>query len=157
MKTKYLVLTLAAALVVGGFSSKTSAVERPGPDRFRGAFLQRAAAKLELTESQKTQIKTELKNEKDALQELLTRMHEARKELREAIRAAEATEVKVRKAFAKVAAVQADLAVERLKLHGKIAPILTGEQKAKLAKFEARVDEFMSDALEQFGAKLMED
>lgn len=156
MKTKHLFLTLAAALVVGGFIYQANAFERPGPGRTRGMFLQRAAEKLDLTESQKAQIKTQLKAEQDTLKQLLKRLHDARQELRETIHASDATEARVRAASAKVADVQADLAVERLKLHGKIAPILTGEQKAKIAEFEARMDEFVTDALERIGTRLAE-
>lgn len=156
MKTKHLLITLAAALAVGGFICTAKAIDRPGPGRFRGGILQRAAEKLELTEAQKTQIKSELLAEKDNLKQLLGRLHDARKDLREAIRANSATEASVRAASAKVATVQADLAVERLKLHGKIAPILTEEQKAKIAEFEARVDEFVTDALERIGDRLTE-
>jgi len=156
MKTKYLILTLAAAFAVGGFIYKANAVERSAPSRFRGTILQRAVEKLELTGAQKQQIKAELRTEKDTLKELLGRLHEARQELREAIRASDATEAKVRAASSKVAAVQSDLAVERLKLHGKIAPILTEKQKAKIAEFEARVDEFATEALERIGELLTE-
>lgn len=156
MKTKHFILTLAAALAVGGFIYTAKAAERSGPGRFRGANLQRAAEKLELTDSQKTQIKAELKAEKDQLQQLFGRLHETRQDLREAIRASDATEATVRDASGKVAAVQADLAVERLKLHGKIAPILTEKQKTKIAEFEARVDDLVTDALEHFGERLTE-
>lgn len=156
MKTKYLILTLAAAFAVGGFIYKANAVERSAPSRFRGTILQRAVEKLELTDAQKQQIKAELRTEKDTLKELLGRLHEARQELREAIRASDATEAKVRAASSKVAAVQSDLAVERLKLHGKIAPILTEKQKAKIAEFEARVDEFVTEVLERIGERLTE-
>lgn len=156
MKTKHLILTLAAALAVGGFIYNATAIERSGTGRFRGGILQRAAEKLDLTEAQKAQIKAELKAEKDTLKQLLGRLHDARQELRDTIRASDATEASVRAASTKVAAVQADLAVERLKLHGKIAPILTEEQKAKIAEFEARVDEFVTDALERIGERLTE-
>lgn len=156
MKTKYLILTLAAAFAVGGFIYKANAVERSAPSRFRGTILQRAVEKLELTDAQKQQIKAELRTEKDTLKELLGRLHEARQELREAIRASDATEAKVRAASSKVAAVRSDLAVERLKLHGKIAPILTEKQKAKIAEFEARVDEFVTEVLERIGERLTE-
>jgi len=154
MKTKSLIVTLAAALAVGGFIYQANAFERPGPGRTRGAFLQRAAEKLDLTETQKAQIKAELKAEKDTLKQLLAHLHDARQELRDTIRASNATEASVRAASAKVADVQADLAVERLKLHGKIAPILTEEQKARIAEFEARVDDFVTDALERIGERL---
>lgn len=83
-------------------------------------------------------------------------MHDARKGLREAIRAKDATAASIRTASAKIAAVAADLAVERLKLHGKLSPILTGEQREKLAEIEARLDGFVSDAIGRIGERLAE-
>lgn len=156
MKTKTFIFGLAATLAVGGFILSAKANDRSGVERFRGAVRQRAAEKLELTDSQKAQIKAALKPEKDQLQLLVSRLHAARQELRESIQASQATEATVRDASAKVAAVQADLAVERLKLHGKIAPILTESQKAKIAEFEARADAFITDALERFSTRLEE-
>ena len=156
MKTKHLILTWAATLTVGGIVLTTTAAERFGPVRVRAAMLQHAAEKLELTADQKAQIKAEIKSEQAVLQPILVRLHSAHQELRETIRASAATETKVRAAAAKLADAQADLAVERLKLHGKIAPILTATQRAKIAEFEARWDDFVTDALEHFGARLTE-
>ena len=111
---------------------------------------------MNLTDEQKSQIKTSLSGEKETLQRLLTQLHDARKGLRETIQARDATEASVRAASAKVAAVEADLAVERLKLHGKLAPILTDEQRGKLAELEARLDEFLTDAIGRLGHRLGE-
>ena len=118
--------------------------------------MQRIAERLNLTEDQKAQIKAGLKTEKDSLARLFTQMHDARKGLREAVRAKDATEASVRIASAKIASVEADLAVERLKLHGKLSPILTGEQHAKLAEIEARLDGSVSDAIGRIGERLAE-
>jgi len=68
----------------------------------------------------------------------------ARKDLRAAIHASDANETTVRAAAAKVAAVQADLAVERMKLYSQIAPILTDEQRRKIAELEQRLDRAMN-------------
>ena len=159
MKTKYLFIALAAAVAVGGLTIyQTQAAGRGGPGgpgRFRGGpVMQRIAERLNLTEDQKAQIKAGLKTEQDSLARLFTQMHDARKGLREAVRAKDATEASVRIASAKIASVEADLAVERLKLHGKLSPILTGEQHAKLAEIEARLDGFVSDAIGRIGERL---
>src|SRR5437879_48365 len=87
MKTRTLLITLAAAVAVGGFAlALAQPVVRSGPlgaGRLRGGLLlQRAAERLNLTEDQKAQIKTELQGEKDVLARLLAQMHDERKELR---------------------------------------------------------------------------
>jgi Spy/CpxP family protein refolding chaperone len=160
MKTsKWLIITLAAALTAGGFiaynahaAEKNAAPQRP----FRGRLLERAKEKLGLTDEQAVQIKAVLKSEKDNITSLLTRLQDAHAGLREAIQSSDATEASVRVAAAKVAAVEADMAVERLKLHGKISPMLTAEQQAKISEFHSRVDEFMDGAIDRIGKRLAE-
>ena len=154
MKNKILLGTLAAALVAGGFTAtKTLAAEKSGgtPAPMRGKILQRLADRLELTADQRSQIKTILAGEQDNLKPLLTSLHDARTNLRAAIHASDANETSVRAASAKVASAEADLAVERLKISGKIAPILTADQRQKISELEARVDEFASHALARLG------
>jgi Spy/CpxP family protein refolding chaperone len=109
---------------------------------------------LNLTGNQKTQIKTVLAGEKGNLQPLLATLHDARKNLRAAIRASDANEASVRAASAQVASAEADLAVERMKLYGKIAPILTDAQRQQLADLQQRADEFVDNAIARTGSGL---
>jgi len=60
----------------------------------------------------------------------------------------------VRAASARVAEVQADLAVERAKLHGRISPILNAEQLSRLKVFQQKVDEFLDRIIETVGERL---
>lgn len=157
MKTKTLVWTLAAALAAGGLGvGLVRAAEDARGPLGRGELLQRAAEKLGLTAEQRAAIKDVLLAEKDTLKDLLRRLHEARKSLREAIRAEDATEATVRAAAARVAAVEADLAVVRHKLHRRINPILTPEQREQVAQWEARVDEWIARAVGRMGERLAE-
>ena len=145
MKSKWLLITLAAATLAGGFfatkvfaagESTTIALATPRLDR----ILQRVADRLDLTTDQQTQIKAVITGDLDNLKTLITNLHDARSALRTTIQTDGSTEADVRTASAKVAAVEADLAVERLKLFGKISPILTGEQRAKLSELEKNFD-----------------
>jgi Spy/CpxP family protein refolding chaperone len=120
----------------------------------RGQMLKRIAEKLELTADQKAQIKTILGGEKDALKTLLGQCHAARKNLRAAIQAGDANETSVRAAAAKVASAEADLAVERMKLFGKISPILTDEQRQKISDFMQRADELADSVIAHVGEGL---
>jgi periplasmic protein CpxP/Spy len=153
---KILILTMAAALAVGGFTLLNARAdggsENQGP--VRGRFLQRIKEKLDLTPDQVTQIKAVLKADKDNLTALMSRMHDARMGLREAIRASGATEASVRAASAAVAGVESDMAVERMKLFAKISPILTQEQRGKLADMEQRMDDLADYAIARAGQAL---
>jgi len=157
MKTiKLLTIATAAAIIAGGLTSApaqdtndSAAGTRPG----HGQILQRIARKLNLTDDQKSQIKAVLSVDKDMLKSLFGQLHDARKNLRAAIRANGTNESAVRAASAKVASVEADWAVERMKLYGKIAPILTDQQRRKIAGFERRADNFAGGAIARLGER----
>jgi Spy/CpxP family protein refolding chaperone len=83
-------------------------------------------------------------------------MHDARVALRTEIQKPDASEASVREAATKLAAVEADLAVERMKLHGKISPILTAEQREKLSEFQAGVDQFVDRLIDRAHKRLGE-
>jgi Spy/CpxP family protein refolding chaperone len=154
MKNKILICSLAAALAVGGLiATKTLAADNAAPPA-RGNVLQRIAQKLNLTADQRSQIKAILNGDRDTLLPLLGQLHDARINLRAAIRAAEADEASVRAASAKVAGVESDLAVERLKLYGEIAPILTEAQRQQLAELQQRADEFVDNIITHLASGL---
>ena len=152
---KLLTAATAAALLVGGIFiyQAHAANERPGP---RGPVFQRAIKELGLSDEQMGKIKAALRAEKDTLAPLLKKLHDTRKDLRETVTAPDVKEGDVRAASAKVAAVEADLAVERAKLSGKIAPLLTEEQIGKIKEFQAKADDFVIEALKKIGEKLGE-
>jgi Spy/CpxP family protein refolding chaperone len=153
--SKFLSISAAAALAASGLVVlKTQATETNGVHRFRGQLLEKAREKLGLTDEQVTEIKTQLAGEKDTLKSLLTKWHDARLGLREAIQAPDASESSVRVAAAKVASVEADLAVERLKLFSKISPILTSDQREKVKEFQSKIDDFLDSAINRIGDRL---
>jgi Spy/CpxP family protein refolding chaperone len=152
--TKCLSIVAAGALAASGLMVlKTQAAEANAPHAFQGGgrFLERVKEKLGLTDEQVSEIKTQLAAEKDTLNSLITRWHDARVALREAIQAPDATEASVRVAASKVAAVESDLAVERMKLFSKINPILTAEQRDKVKEFQSRIDDFLDNAVNRLG------
>ena len=107
---------------------------------------------MNLTADQRTQIKNVLAGERATLAPLLGALHDARKNLRTAIRAGDATEASVRAASANAAAAEADLAVERMKLYGKIAPLLTEAQRQQLADLQQRADDFVDNVIARLGS-----
>jgi Spy/CpxP family protein refolding chaperone len=154
MNTKFLTLIAAGGLVVAGLTSQLLAADNASGAVPHGRFFQRIADRLNLTTDQRQQIKSILVSDHDTLQSLLGRLHAARIDLRAAIRATDASESSVRAASAKVAGAEADLAVERMKLYGRIAPILTDEQRQKITLLEETADAFVDNAIAQIGAGL---
>ena len=154
MKTnKWIALTVATALnVVGWMTTPSLAADAIAPAH--GRFLQRIAGRLKLTGDQKAQIKTILSGEKDTLKPLVQQLHAARVNLRAAIQASDANETTVRAAAARVAAVEADLAVERMKIFARIAPILTDKQRQQLGKFAQRAGDVADRAEARAGDRL---
>lgn len=159
MKTlKMVSLSLAATVLAGGLLvagvHAAYGTEQDGP--VRGGLLARAKQKLGLTSDQVAQIKAVFRADKDILTPLLTKLHDARADLRAATQAPGATEASVRTASAKVAAVEADLAVERMSLYGRISPILTAEQHEQLNQMQARMDDFVDGIISRVSERLAE-
>jgi Spy/CpxP family protein refolding chaperone len=153
MKNKLFIFMAATTILAGGFAStRLLAADDGSPGLGAGKILQRIADKLGLTSDQRADIRSILVDEKGTLQPLLSQLHRARQDLRENIRASDASEATVRAASAKVAAVEADLAVERMRLYAKIAPVLTDEQRQKIAVFEERTDSLVDEAIARIGA-----
>src|SRR6266568_244550 len=157
MKTsKWLALTMAAAIIAGGITvSRIQAAPLAGPfAQRRAAVRSRLVEKLGLTEEQVAKIKVELRAERETLTRLLQRLHDAHEQLRSTIQQDGVTEDAVRVAAANLAAVQADIAVERAKLRGKISSILTADQLARVKAFQQKVDAFLDRAIETVGERL---
>jgi protein CpxP len=154
MNTKFLTLIAAGLLVASGLTPHLLADDSPSNTPPHGRIFERIAERLNLTPDQRAQIKAILAGDKDTLRSLLDQLHDARANLRTAIRAADASESSVRTASAKVAGVEADLAVERMKLYGRIAPILTDDQRRKISELEQTADEFVEHAIAQVGSGL---
>jgi Spy/CpxP family protein refolding chaperone len=156
MKTnKWISMTLAAMLNFGGLLT-TSSLGADAVTPTHGGYFHRMAQRLNLTDDQKAQIKTIFQAEKGTLKNLWTQLHAARENLRATVQAAGANETTVRAASAQVAAVEANLAVERMKIFAKIAPILTDEQRQQLTDFEQHADAFWDRVIAHAGDKSVE-
>jgi Spy/CpxP family protein refolding chaperone len=153
MNKRFLALVAAMIFFAGGsttYQAHAAPTDRPG----RGAILQHAIKQLDLKQEQIDKIKAALRAEKATLVPLIKNWHESRKALREAIHAPGATEATVREAAKKEAAVESDLAVERLKLSVAIMPILTEEQIEKVKQFEGKADEAIIGVLKRISEVL---
>jgi Spy/CpxP family protein refolding chaperone len=160
MKTaNWLVIALAAGVAVGGVMvvrAQSTGAGQSGPGLGRGGLLAQFAGRLDLTADQKAKIKAVMASERETLTGLLTTLHQARAGLRTTIQTADASENEVRGAAAKVASVEADLAVERAKIYGRIRPMLTAAQLDRIGGAQQRVDELVDGVIVAFNQRLAE-
>ena len=125
-----------------------------GGPGLKGQLRARVAQVLRLSPDQKHQIRAVMATEKDKRTTLRTAVHDARMNLRTTIRTAGSSENDIRAASAKVASAEADLAVERAALFGRISPILTADQLARLNRLQERVDNAVDGAIIGSGRRL---
>jgi Spy/CpxP family protein refolding chaperone len=161
---KWIGITAVAAVALGGAmlvkaqttdTNDVAGVTAPhAPRSGRGLLLGSLRSQLGLTHEQVTTIKTTLATDRTTLTTLMSSLHEARINLRGTIRKPGATEEDIRAASAKVAFVEADLAVERAKLYGKISPVLTPDQLAKMDELQQRADDRVDGAIVGFGRRI---
>ncbi len=162
---KWLIVAAVVGVAVGGVlvvrtkaaeARQLNAVLGVDDGAARPALAQRIAKRLGLTAEQKKQIKAVLAADSEKLTTDLKAIHDARVNLRATIRKTGTTENEIRGASAKVAAAEADLAVERAVLYGKIAPILTADQMAQVNQLQERVDDAVDGAIGGLGRRLTE-
>jgi protein CpxP len=102
---------------------------------------------LDLTDAQREQIRTILESHKNEFKPVAERMIVARQELNDAVTAGVVDEAAIRGAAAKVAAVEADAAVMRAKVHAEVFAVLTPEQQAKARELKAQARERLKQRL----------
>lgn len=144
----------AAALMSAAASSPAQAQSGDGqrPPAWAQMF-GRIRERLGLTDDQVAQIKAQLQPEAELLKDLLLRLHEAKGALRRSIHFSDATEAAMRSAAAKAGEVEADLAVERHKLYGKINAILTADQREQITEFQEKLDDLLDTAIERLSQR----
>lgn len=150
MKLK-LLATLALAT---GIASAAWAVQnRPGSRPF---FAERLA-QLGLTDAQLADVKKVLRTHLPAAKPVLEKLVTERRQLRATIHAETVDETAIRAQAAKVAALEADLAVLRATVAHEIKPVLTAEQIEKLKAMGADVDERVDAFLDRVAKRITED
>ena len=135
---------VAAALMAGG-GAALYAQGRGGPGRGAGPFAAGrgfaegfALGQLDLSDAQKQQVREITQRHRQAMQPVMQRLAQAMMAERAAVEAIPVNEAAVRAASEDVATAQADLAVDRARLHSDIFSILTVEQQAKAKQLEAQ-------------------
>lgn len=109
---------------------------RMGPDGPMG-LLPMIGRELQLTDSQRDQVKAIADSRRDEWRALADRAHTAHLALEAAVTGNAVDESLIRQKSADVAAIEADMAVARAHVYAEVVQILTSDQKAKLQTLQA--------------------
>lgn len=144
-------LATAAAREQGPGGPGRSGMGRRGPGGpgGPGGPLSLPLGGLGLTDSQREQVRATMDGHKAEFEAIRTRMRTARAALQTAVTAATFDEAAVRQASVDVAAVEADGAVLRAKVHSEVWALLTAEQQQKARELQTQRAERRSQMRER--------
>lgn len=138
----------AVALMTVGIANAVDQNTNDGskPHRFGHRMrMMHALKEAGVTDAQREQIRAILREQRPQLQPLRKQLVQERRALRDVIQTTPVNESAIRTQSARVAQVQADLAVQRARIAERVRAVLTPDQLAKLkdlqAKRDARIDE----------------
>lgn len=117
----------------------------PGWSEGGGRMLERIADRLELSDQQREQIRAVHEVYHEDVEALVNVMRVARGDLQDRIVTDSFDEVAIREASSRVAAVSADLAVVRARIHSDVRQILTPEQIAEAEEMRELFNDFAGD------------
>jgi protein CpxP len=143
----------AAMMAAVTMTGVQAAPERSQPDQRPGGRLSRLAD-LNLTDEQKATVKETFQKHQPAVKPLVDKLVTERRALQDLIHAEKLDESAIRAQAAKVAAVEADLAVERAKIAQELRPVLTAEQIQKLQEMKSEFRGRLDGARERIGKRL---
>jgi protein CpxP len=107
------------------------------------------AKNLDLTDTQKAQMKDILEKERPTLKPLMEQSHQVEQQLHQ-YEEGSYNEAKVRTLAAQQSKVELELTVQRTRIHNELYQVLTADQQAKLkeleAQHQARMQQHMQDA-----------
>ena len=148
---------LAIGVGAGVFAHAQDQTANPPPRAFRGGpgapggrggrfgepggpmwMLPMIGRELNLTDAQRSQIKTIADSHKDEWKALFDRERAARMALTGAITADTVDEGLVRQKSAELAAVESDAAIARARAHAEVLQLLTADQKTQLKQMQTR-------------------
>lgn len=143
--SRSIALTAAAALVATGLAVTTADAQRRERGPRHSGFGERAFAQLNLTDTQREQIRDVRQRHQPELTEARTRLRTAHEAHRAAAEALPVDEAKIRATSQALSEAQADMAVLRARVHGEVWTLLTPEQQAKAKELRAERQERMKE------------
>jgi Spy/CpxP family protein refolding chaperone len=147
---------IIAAATVGGFFAFLAQADTSEIGTTNGRFAQRLA-KLGVTDAQKAQLKTILRSYQPTVGPLVKEVVTERRALRDTIRAQTVDETAILAQAAKVASLEADLAVQRAHVAHDIRAVLTPEQLHKLKDMQIDADARFDGLLQRIANRLATD
>jgi len=153
---RYRFLLAAVAVLFGtaiARSQDTAAAPPPPPMHGRhfamGEGMGFFARGLDLTDTQKAQMKTIMQKEHPAMKPLMQQAHQIDLQLRQYVEGSY-DEAKVRSLAAQKAQVETEMTVQRTRIHNELYQLLTTDQQTKLkdmeTRHEARMQKHMQEA-----------
>jgi protein CpxP len=159
MKTAIRTILAGAAILTAVSTAPVTATAYMGDDGPppAGGHFKKMAKELQLTAQQKQQIKEIFARNRPQNDPLMKQMHTERRALRTLIQADAIDETAIRAQSAKIAVVEADLAVQRARIAREVRAILTPEQIAKEKELQAQRDSKMEERAAQHGKRFNQD
>ena len=146
---------IAAATMIG-FCACIAHAGTADASPARGKFAERLA-QLGVTDQQKADVKAILRKYQPTVGPVVRELVDARRALRNTIRAETIDEPAIRAQAAKVASLETDLAVQRAHVSHDIRAVLTPEQIEKLKEMQANRDARVDALLSRVAKRIAED
>lgn len=154
---RFRLLVAALAVVLGSALAKSQTADSNPPEppmhhQFGMDHMGFFAKNLDLTDTQKAQMKSIMQKEHPTMKPLFEQSHQIEQQLRQY---AEGTydEAKVRLLAAQKAQVEQEMTVQRTRIHNEMFQLLTPDQQAKMkqmeAEHEARMKQHMQEHMQQ--------
>jgi Spy/CpxP family protein refolding chaperone len=147
---------IVAALTVGGFFAFLAHADTNEVGIANGRFVRRLA-QLGVTDQQRAQVKSILRSYQPTVGPLVKEVVTERRALRDTIRAQTIDETAIRAGAAKVASLEADLAVQRAHVVHDIRAVLTPGQIQKLKALQMDVDARFDGLLQHIANRIATD
>ncbi|MGD1018056.1 MAG: Spy/CpxP family protein refolding chaperone [Verrucomicrobiia bacterium] len=151
---------IVAALTVGGFFAflAHAGTNEVADSLFEGQHhFGRRLAELGMTDAQKTQVKSILRSYQPTVGPLVKEVVTERRALRDTVRAQTIDETAIRAEAAKVASLEADLAVQRAHVVHDIRAVLTPGQIQKLKDMQVDADARFDGFLQHIANRIATD
>ena len=147
--TRIRILTIGAALIVAVAAAIAQGMHgmhgHGGPDSDFHHMLAFFTDKLDLTSDQQAQVKAIWEKEKPTLEPLMKQMHQNHADMRALEASGPFDEVKTRALATQHAQTMVEVEVQHARIKSEMLQVLTSDQKAKLAEFEAKHQEHMQE------------
>jgi periplasmic protein CpxP/Spy len=153
--TRIRILTIGAAVILAVAAAIAQGMHgHGGPDGDFHHMLAFFTDKLDLTSDQQAQVKAIWEKEKPTLEPLMKQMHQNHADMRALEASGPFDEVKTRALATQHAQTMVEVEVQHARIKSEMVQVLTADQKAKLAEFEAKHQEHMQEHMkEHMGSK----